>query len=74
MPWWAALLLAVGSAIAGGFVGFFVTRKMINKELEKNPPISENQIRVMYQQMGRKASEADIRRVMNAMKNANKKP
>lgn len=72
MPWWAVLLVAIGSAIAGGLIGFFVTRKLISKELEKNPPISENQIRVMYQQMGRKPSEADIKKVINAMKKAKK--
>ncbi|EPJ17566.1 hypothetical protein CP01DC11_1200, partial [Chlamydia psittaci 01DC11] len=36
----------------------------------ENPPITEKQIRVMFEQMGRKASEAQIKQVMRSMKNA----
>ncbi len=72
MPWWGILLIAIGSALAGGIIGFLITRIIVQKQLEKNPPITANQIRAMYMQMGRKASESDIRRVMNSMKQAKK--
>ncbi|WP_342252389.1 YneF family protein [Spiroplasma endosymbiont of Amphibalanus improvisus] len=68
--WWGALLIAIGSLILGGIAGFFITKKIVKKQLRDNPPINENQIRAMYRQMGRKPSEADIKRVMNSMKKA----
>lgn len=72
LEWWAVLIIALGSAIAGGFIGFFITRIIVQKQLEKNPPITADQIRAMYRQMGRKASESDIRKVLNSMKRAKK--
>ncbi len=56
-----------------GFLGFYITRKLIEKQLRENPPISEAQIRAMFQSMGRKPSEAQIRNVMQSMKNAKRK-
>lgn len=56
-------------ALLGGLVaGFFISRWFFKKELKKNPPINENMIRAMFMQMGRKASESQIRAVMNSMK------
>lgn len=52
------------------FITFYVTRKMIEKQLRQNPPISESQIRAMFMSMGRKPSESQIRNTMNSMKNA----
>jgi len=52
------------------FLTFFITRKLIEKQLRENPPISEAQIRAMFMSMGRKPSEAKIRNTMNSMKNA----
>ena len=37
------------------------------KELEKNPPINEKQIRAMLMQMGQQPSEKKIRQIMKAM-------
>lgn len=52
------------------FLTFYITRKLIEKQLRDNPPITENQIRAMYMSMGRKPSEAQIRQTMLAMKNS----
>lgn len=52
------------------FLTFYITRKLIEKQLRQNPPISEAQIRAMFMSMGRKPSEAQIRNTMNSMKNA----
>ncbi|MCQ2794629.1 MAG: YneF family protein [Bacilli bacterium] len=64
----------VGTAIAcffaGLILGFVITRKLVRRELKKNPPINENMIRAMFMSMGRKPSEAQIRAVMNNMKNS----
>ena len=72
MPWWAVLLVAIGSALAGAIITFFITKKLIQKEIENNPPITAAQIRAMYRQMGRTPSERDVRKVLNASKHAKK--
>ncbi|QEH61862.1 hypothetical protein SCHIN_v1c06650 [Spiroplasma chinense] len=68
MEWWGVLLIAIAAAIVGGIIGFIITRRVIQKQLKDNPPINENQIRAMYRSMGRKPSEADIKKTMNAVK------
>lgn len=65
---WQLVLYIVLTFIAGGAVGFFGARALIKREMKKHPPISEAAIRAMYMQMGRKPSEAQIRAVMNKMK------
>ncbi|AGM26085.1 hypothetical protein SSYRP_v1c04930 [Spiroplasma syrphidicola EA-1] len=70
MPWWAGLIIGIGALILGGVLGFIITKKIVQKQLRDNPPITEKQIRAMYMQMGRKPSEADIKKVMNSMKKA----
>ena len=49
-------------------VGFFGARWFFKRQIEKNPPINEGMIRALYQSVGRKPSEADIQRTMNAVK------
>lgn len=69
--WIAVIVVSVIIAlIVGAILGFFITKKMFEKQLRENPPITEAQIRAMYLQMGRKPSEAQIRSTMRAMKNA----
>lgn len=58
----------IGVLIVGLVVGFFLSRWFFKRELQKNPPINEKMIRAMFQQMGRKPSEAQVRAVMNSMK------
>lgn len=70
--WWGALLIAIAGALVGGGLGFLITKRFFEKQLEKNPPINENMIRAMYMQMGRKPSEAQIKSVMQAMKRQQK--
>ena len=61
--------LVIGALVIGIIIGFVVTRKIVKRELKKNPPISEKAIRAMFLSMGRKPSEAQIKAVMNSMKN-----
>lgn len=65
--WWILLIAIIGSLLVGAIVGFFVTRRIFNNELKKNPPVNRNMIRAMFMQMGRKPSEKDITRVMESM-------
>ena len=59
--------LVIGALILGAVGGFFLARYIIQKQMEKNPPINEKMIRAMYMQMGRKPSEAQIRAIMKTM-------
>ncbi|WP_425378576.1 YneF family protein [Spiroplasma endosymbiont of Polydrusus pterygomalis] len=70
MPWWGGLIIGIGALVIGGVLGFLITKKIVQKQLRDNPPITEKQIRAMYMQMGRKPSETDIKKVMNSMKRA----
>lgn len=56
--------------IGGGVAGFFLARFLIKKEMQKNPPINEKMIRVMFKQMGRTPSEKQVREIMKSMNNA----
>ncbi|MCQ2802117.1 MAG: YneF family protein [Bacilli bacterium] len=60
--------LVVVAVVVGLIGGFFGARFFFKKQLEKNPPINEAMIRALYQSVGRKPSEADIQRTMNAVK------
>ena len=64
---WVFVLSLIGVLIVGGVVGFFLARYLIKKSIEKNPPITEKQIRTMYEQMGRKPSEKQVRSIMHSM-------
>lgn len=61
------VLWAVLGLIGGGVAGFFLARWYFKRELEKNPPINEKQIRAMLMQMGQQPSEKKIRQIMKAM-------
>lgn len=64
------VLIILGSVLVGGVVGFIISRVVFKRYLEKNPPITENMIRAMMSQMGRKPSEKQVRQVMASMKAA----
>ncbi|WP_406613552.1 YneF family protein [Mycoplasma corogypsi] len=65
--------LVIGIGLAAAIVTFFVTKRMFEKQIKENPPITEKMIRVMFEQMGRKASESQIRSIMRNMQAAKKK-
>ena len=67
LAWYFVLIIGVAALLVGFVVGFFVTRTIFQKQLEKNPPVTRDMIRAMYMQMGRKPSESDINRVMATM-------
>ena len=64
----AFIFLLIGLFLVGGVLGFFLARYFLKKEIEKNPPINEKMIRVMFAQMGRTPSEKQIREIMRNMK------
>ena len=68
----AIIGIAIGALVVGLIVGFFLARWFFKRQIEKNPPINEAMIRALYQSVGRKPSEADIQRTMNAVKRQQK--
>ena len=65
--WLWFVLIIIGAMLVGAVIGFFVSRVVFKKYLEKNPPINENMIRAMMSQMGRKPSEKQVKQVMASM-------
>lgn len=70
LPIWAFILILLSVLIVGFVAGFFTARAIITKQLEKNPPINEKMIRIMFQQMGRTPSEKQVRQIMAQMNQA----
>ena len=58
------ILWIILALIGGAVIGFLVARYFMKKQIEKNPPINEKMIRVMFQQMGRSPSEKQVREIM----------
>ena len=71
MELWQAIVLAVGTLIAGGIAGFFTARYIFQKQIRENPPVNEKMIRAMFRSMGRTPSEKQVREIMRSM-NSNK--
>ena len=67
---WSPVGTGILGLVVGLVAGFFITRLIFTNQLKKNPPINEKMIRALYLSMGRKPSEADIKRTMSAVKNA----
>ena len=64
---WNSILYLVVGLLVGGGLGFFITKRIYDKQLRENPPINENMIKMLYSQVGRKPSEAQVRAIMKSM-------
>ena len=64
---WVYILVGTLCLLAGVALGFFIARKYMMNYLKKNPPITENMLRVMMMQMGQKPSQKKINQMMKAM-------
>lgn len=64
------IILAVVCLLIGAVIGFLVSRKYMEKYLKKNPPITEQMIKIMMSQMGRTPTQKQINQMMKAMNNA----
>ena len=65
--WWQDLLYVLAGLVGGIVIGFFVARFATKKYLKKNPPISEEMIKALMMQMGRKPSQKQINQMMKSM-------
>lgn len=60
------LYLVVG-LLAGGIIGFFISRKVMMKYLKENPPINEQMIKAMMSSMGRTPTQKQVNQMMKQM-------
>jgi uncharacterized protein YneF (UPF0154 family) len=65
--------ISVATLLIGAVLGFYISQKYFKKQLEDNPPITRDQIKAMYRQMGRTPSEGQINSIMETMKRQTKK-
>ena len=67
---WQFIIIVLVLIIIVAIATFFITRKIFEKQLKKNPPVNEAMIRAMMTQMGRTPSEKQVRAVMRSMNEA----
>ncbi len=70
---WHDILMVVIGLIAGGVLGFFLSRMFMEKYLTKNPPINEDMIKALMSGMGRTPNQKQINQMMKQMQSVNKK-
>ena len=63
------ILMIVIGLIPGLIIGFFISKAVMKKYLQKNPPINEQMIKIMMSQMGRTPTQKQINQMMKAMNN-----
>ena len=61
-------LIGIFAFIGGILAGLILAKKNFKKQLKNNSPITKEQIRQMYQKMGRKPSESQINQIINSFK------
>lgn len=64
------ITLVVVALLVGALLGFFLARRTMENYLQKNPPISEEMMRQMMTNMGRKPSQKQLKQTMTQMKQA----
>lgn len=64
---WLFIVIIVGVLLIGAIAGFFIARAWFKNYLKKNPPVNEKMIREMMRQMGRTASEKQVRQILSSM-------
>ncbi len=67
------VLTYVGVLVVGVLIGIYLSRFIVKREFEKNPPISEEMIAQMLRSMGQPASKKRVTQITKQMKQANSK-
>ena len=67
------ILIVVVALVIGLVGGFFGARRYMERYIKENPPISEDQMRMMMMQMGQRPSEKKLHQMMNSMRQQAKK-
>ncbi len=67
---WDILYVLMG-LIVGIIAGFLIARKVMTKELKKNPPINEEMIKTLMKGMGRTPNQKQVNQLMKQMSKFN---
>ena len=60
------LYLVIG-LIVGVLAGFFISKKLVSKQLKENPPVNEEMIKTLMRGMGRNPSQKQVNQLMKQM-------
>ena len=60
------LYLVIG-LIVGLVAGFFIAKRVFQKQLKENPPINEEMIKTLMRGMGRNPSQKQVNQLMKQM-------
>ncbi len=69
---WHDILMIVIGLVGGIIVGFLLARLYMKKYLQKNPPITEEMVKIMMGSMGRTPSQKQVNQVMKQIQKTNK--
>ena len=61
------ILYVVIGLIVGLVAGFFIAKKVMQKQLKDNPPVSEEMIKSLMRGMGRNPSQKQVNQLMKQM-------
>ena len=67
MNGWIDVLYLVVGIVIGLVAGFFITKKIFQKQLKENPPINEEMIKTLMRGMGRNPSQKQVNQLMKQM-------
>ena len=66
---WMDILYLVIGLIVGVLAGFFISKKLVSKQLKENPPVNEEMIKTLMRGMGRNPSQKQVNQLMKQMQN-----
>lgn len=64
---WMDILYLVIGLVIGLIAGFFISKKLVSKQLKENPPINEEMIKTLMRGMGRNPSQKQVNQLMKQM-------
>ena len=64
---WMDILYLVIGLVVGLIAGFFISKKLVSKQLKENPPINEEMIKTLMRGMGRNPSQKQVNQLMKHM-------
>ena len=64
---WMDILYLVIGLVVGLIAGFFISKKLVSKQLKENPPINEEMIKTLMRGMCRNPSQKQVNQLMKQM-------
>lgn len=64
---WMDILYIVIGLVVGVLAGFFISKKLVSKQLKENPPVNEEMIKTLMRGMGRNPSQKQVNQLMKQM-------